>query len=179
LATVLLKPGRRAKNQKLIEDVIPTNMLNFPDDVKIHLAREEVLEFGTIVSHQNAPRDGTDAFFMGEGPIIASVQLPASSVQPPEASIRGAASCQFFIQGQGEYFWVFERLEDGRNGMQVKWMRGYTRLGETNFRPTLCDMVEMGKEQALYSVNGIVGVTFVLHAQSCYKGDLYKSGKHV
>ena len=81
---------------------------------------------------------------MAEGPKIASVQGPASSVQLPEAIFRRATSCQFFIHGQREYFWVFERLEDGRNRMQVKWMRGHTRLGETNFRPTLCDMVVMG-----------------------------------
>jgi hypothetical protein len=136
-----------------------------------------------------------NAFFMGEGPKIASVQGPASSVQPPDAIVHGAASCQFFIQGQGEYFWVFERLEDS---MQVKWMRGHTRLGETNFRPTLCAMMdtgltsingydfenglymeEQGEERALYSVNGVVGVTFSLHAQSCYKGNLCNSGKLV
>ena len=54
--------------------------------------------------------------------------------------------------------------------MQVKWMQGRTRLGQTSFKPTICAMVttgfnningyefknglymdEQGKQRALYS----------------------------
>ena len=34
--------------------------------------------------------------------------------------------------------------------MQVKWMQGRTRLGQTSFKPTLCAMVDM----CFTSING-------------------------
>jgi len=97
LANMLLKPGRRARNEKEIADMLPKATLQdlkLPDGVQVHLMQEDVLEFASLVPHRGAPRDGVTRSSWGRGPKspAPSVLRPASSPQKPFSMVQRAAS---------------------------------------------------------------------------------------